>query len=211
MIHDNYYVIPDLHGMNGMLQQALTTIYDDNPKGGKIIFLGDYIDRGTECRAVVETVMHPPENWEFICLKGNHEEMFVDAANMRYPFYDHRVPMEWPEGIPLAVIRWMDALPYFHFEGNNVFAHAAYDGHRSPEDQILADCVWLRYSDSERFHSKDSMYLTHGHTPRRNGPIKAPNRINMDCAAAMGGRLVVGIYNRDHIGPVDFLEFGIDT
>jgi len=38
-----YYVIPDIHGMSGLLRDALSTIYAENPDGGKIIFLDDYI------------------------------------------------------------------------------------------------------------------------------------------------------------------------
>ena len=44
----NYYAIPDIHGQNDLLQKALAFIYGKNPNGCKIIFLGDYIDRGTE-------------------------------------------------------------------------------------------------------------------------------------------------------------------
>jgi len=72
-----YYVFPDIHGRNDLLQAALSFVYEQNPNGGKIVFLGDYIDRGSDNVGVLETVMNPPEGWEFVTLKGNHESMFV--------------------------------------------------------------------------------------------------------------------------------------
>lgn len=209
MKHEKYYVIPDIHGMNSMLQKALTHIYEEELDGGKIIFLGDYIDRGPDSFGVMKTVMNPPDNWEFVCLRGNHEEMFIDAHNMLHEFYDPRVLKSWPERPNVKEwVEWMSKLPYFHIEGNNVFAHAFYDGHKSPEEQIEQDCIWTRYGDAQAFFSKDGKFLTHGHTPRINGPITSPDRINMDCGAPFkGGRLVCGIYYNNIKGPVDFLEF----
>ncbi len=75
----NYYVIPDIHGHNRLLQKALGHLYREHPDGGSIIFLGDYIDRGVDNAGVLRTVMNPPENWKFTCLMGNHEEMFIDS------------------------------------------------------------------------------------------------------------------------------------
>ena len=65
-----YYCIPDLHGRKDLLDKALEALYEQNPNGGKIVFLGDYIDRGDDSLGVVRTVMNPPEGWEFVCLMG---------------------------------------------------------------------------------------------------------------------------------------------
>ena len=81
-----YYVIADIHGEAELLRKALTSLYEWNPKGGKIIFLGDYIDRGPDAKGVCDIVMNPPEGWEFIALMGNHEEMFVNSFLNRDQF-----------------------------------------------------------------------------------------------------------------------------
>jgi serine/threonine protein phosphatase 1 len=47
-MNERYYCFPDIHGCNSVLKTALQTVYDCNPEGGKIIFLGDYIDRGPD-------------------------------------------------------------------------------------------------------------------------------------------------------------------
>src|SRR6056297_1743724 len=89
-----YYCIPDIHGVHNLLQKALNFIYDKNPNGGKIVFLGDYIDRGPDNLGVLDTVMNPPAYWNFICLKGNHESIFVDSYMNRSKFYDMHAAIE---------------------------------------------------------------------------------------------------------------------
>jgi len=89
MKNKRYYAFPDIHGRKDLLRKALEFVYDANPEGDKIIFLGDYIDRGPDNYGVLKTVMNPPENWEFITLLGNHEEMFIDAYIGRYEFFSY--------------------------------------------------------------------------------------------------------------------------
>lgn len=222
-MNSRYYCIPDIHGMYKLLYQALHYIYTNNPNGGKIIFLGDYIDRGTENRKVLETVMNPPENWEFICLSGNHEEMLVDSwegCHIEGTFalpYDKNVPLEWysfgliPANpikfIPEEVIIWMKNLPIYHFEGNNIFVHAFYDGMIPPDQQDRDMILWNRYNDFEPFRSyADSLHLTHGHTPRLHGPVSSPNRTNLDIGSYTG-QLAIAEYKTGITGPVDFRIF----
>lgn len=224
MKNERFYCFPDIHGEYTLLQKALDFAYRNNPDGGKIVFLGDYIDRGTQNVKVLETVMNPPKNWEFICLLGNHEQMFVDSYVKRMEFYDMKTAREIAlfdnDEIPLAtydqvhtcipkhIVEWMYGLKLFHFEGPNVFAHANYDDSLLPEHQDISDVIWTRYDDWMKFTSQnDRLYLTHGHTPRKHGPVKSPNRVNLDCGGVFYGRYVIGEYYRDITGPVDFHEF----
>lgn len=220
----SYFVIPDIHGNNVLLQQALAEIYS-RQEGGKIIFLGDYIDRGDDNKGVIETVMNPPENWEFVCIKGNHEEMFVDSMVQGYSLYDPNVLDEWVDSdtpldstvpgstakrmnFPYEILEWMDKLIPFHIEDVNIFAHAYYDPHQAPEHQDPHRCCWVRMPDARAFFS-DTYHLTHGHTPRDTGPTLAVNRTNLDCRAfGPGAQLVVGVYENNVKGPVEFIRFG---
>jgi serine/threonine protein phosphatase 1 len=218
----NYYCFPDIHGCYTLLAKALQFVYEKNPSGGKIIFLGDYIDRGSDNLKVLETVMNPPENWEFICLMGNHEQMFLESYYHRDKFYDSKAAQDiaglkedkyitydqvW-RGIPQEILAWLDNLKLVHIEDRNVFAHAFYDDTRKPEEQIPSDCVWTRMDDWMTFqNSNQGLYLTHGHTPRKHGPIKSPNRVNLDAGAVFYGRYVIGEYQQSNIGPTNFYEF----
>lgn len=221
-----YYCFPDIHGSIDVLNKALSFVYKKNPDGGKIIFLGDYIDRGPDNYGVVQTVMNPPENWEFICLLGNHEQMFIHSYMDNTQFYDVKAAKDLAglkqndfamhdhirQGIGKDIIEWMYNLKPFHIEDKNVFAHAFYDDTLSPEDQDVNVCIWDRMSDHQRFwNDKQGLFLTHGHTPRKHGPVKALNRVNLDAGAVFYGRFVIGEYYKDIQGPVTFHEFFTDT
>lgn len=205
-----YYVIPDIHGCNDLLQKALNYIYKKEPNGGKIIFLGDYIDRGRQNVDVLLTVMNPPENWEFITLMGNHEQMVKWAYRREANYYDPKFYMEVFSDTRITmdqIYDWILTLPIVHLEGNNIFAHAFYDPYTEPENQIEQHVLWQRYGDGEPFGGDTGLYLTHGHTPRQNGPLTAPNRCNLDCGAPFYGQLVIGEYDHDTKGPINFVRF----
>jgi serine/threonine protein phosphatase 1 len=224
MTEQRYYVFPDIHGCDDLLDQALSFVYKNNPNGGKIIFLGDYIDRGPDNKRVIETVMYPPPGWEFVCLMGNHEDMFIDAYERKDRLYDFNVfvhfcppsiqPVTYDKAhaaFPKEVLEWMKGLKKFHFEDDNVFAHAFYDDTYPPGLQSSGSLLWTRMDDWMSFPSKDNrLFLTHGHTPRKHGPVKSPNRVNLDCGAVFYGRFVIGEYYEGVKGPTDFHEFTTD-
>ena len=69
-------VVGDVHGYYKELQDALYNAqYED---GDRLIFLGDYIDRGPRSREVMDFLvsLRNPDN---IYLRGNHEELLLKA------------------------------------------------------------------------------------------------------------------------------------
>ncbi|MEM6309589.1 MAG: metallophosphoesterase [Pseudomonadota bacterium] len=74
---DPIYAIGDIHGQLGMLQAALARIEADSGADARIVFLGDYADRGPNSRGVLDLLSRAQaqrRNWVF--LKGNHDRMF---------------------------------------------------------------------------------------------------------------------------------------
>jgi len=69
-------VIGDIHGCYRELNDALHNA--DYQEGDRLIFLGDYIDRGPQSREVMEflTSLKNPAN---VYLRGNHEELLIKA------------------------------------------------------------------------------------------------------------------------------------
>ena len=84
------YLIGDIHGRADLLQQLFEMIDADQAAAGLeqplAVFLGDYIDRGTDSRRVLQSLhamaqsldADPEAEGEMLCLMGNHERMLLD-------------------------------------------------------------------------------------------------------------------------------------
>ncbi|WP_122074646.1 metallophosphoesterase family protein [Pseudophaeobacter sp. EL27] len=71
------YAIGDIHGQLEMLEEALERIKADGGPEARVVFLGDYTDRGPDSRGVIELLSKGRDegrNW--VCLLGNHDRMF---------------------------------------------------------------------------------------------------------------------------------------
>ena len=67
-------VVGDVHGCATLAAKLIDKLRDSHPDI-KLLFVGDYIDRGEESRQVIELLMGMPE---VTCLMGNHERMCLD-------------------------------------------------------------------------------------------------------------------------------------
>lgn len=81
-----FYAIGDIHGHRAKLEDALERIERDG--GGRVVFLGDYIDRGPDSRGVIDLLAQgQAEGRDWVFLKGNHDrlfEWFIDPAGPRF-------------------------------------------------------------------------------------------------------------------------------
>src|SRR5262245_40715192 len=74
--------IGDIHGCREMLDALLGRCFrlaGDRPL--RLVFLGDYIDRGPDSRGAVERLMELQRRrpGQVVCLRGNHEVLLLDA------------------------------------------------------------------------------------------------------------------------------------
>lgn len=71
------YAIGDIHGQLAMLEAALQRIEADGGPDARVVFLGDYTDRGPDSRGVVDLLARgQAEGRNWVCIKGNHDRMF---------------------------------------------------------------------------------------------------------------------------------------
>lgn len=70
------YAFGDIHGNALKLELLVNKLDLDN--NSKLIFLGDYIDRGNKSYEVIEYLIDLDKKYDCIFLKGNHELMFID-------------------------------------------------------------------------------------------------------------------------------------
>ena len=76
-----YYIIGDIHGQFLKLKKLMNLIAVHITADDIIIFLGDYIDRGSSSFEVIEFLSSLPDIYNTCFLKWNHEEMFLDYYN----------------------------------------------------------------------------------------------------------------------------------
>jgi serine/threonine protein phosphatase 1 len=100
---ERVYAVGDIHGRIDLLERMLALIAADSAacsdgRRPRLVFLGDYIDRGDESRAVLARLAaaaHEHDNGckgEVLCLAGNHEAALLGflrdpAANARWLRY----------------------------------------------------------------------------------------------------------------------------
>ncbi|MDA1238651.1 MAG: metallophosphoesterase family protein [Proteobacteria bacterium] len=72
------YAIGDIHGQIDELKNALKLIENDGGKNAKIVFIGDYNDRGPDSCSVINTLMKAKKIGKpWIFLRGNHDRMLT--------------------------------------------------------------------------------------------------------------------------------------
>jgi serine/threonine protein phosphatase 1 len=71
------FVIGDIHGHLTALEALLEVVPFST--GDLLVFLGDYVDKGPDVRGVLDFLLRFAERPNTIFLRGNHDQMLVDA------------------------------------------------------------------------------------------------------------------------------------
>ncbi|GGL80444.1 metallophosphoesterase family protein [Wenxinia marina] len=77
------YAVGDIHGQLGQLELALARIEADGGPDARVVFVGDYTDRGPDSRGVLDLLVEgltAGRNW--VAIKGNHDRMFQRFLEM---------------------------------------------------------------------------------------------------------------------------------
>jgi len=72
-----YIAVGDIHGCAATLKALLDKLGEHNDRS--FIFVGDYIDRGPSSKEVVDYLLDFRNQADCIFLRGNHEQMMLDA------------------------------------------------------------------------------------------------------------------------------------
>lgn len=202
------FAVGDVHGCYRKLAQLLAQCRTyAASRTHRFVFLGDYIDRGSDSRAVMEllieleTAANPPP----IFLRGNHEQMLLDGLR------DSTAELHWilnsggdttlasygvlsAAELPPAHLSFLERTRLSFDDGLRFFVHAGINPDRPLFDQDPHDLLWVR----EPFLSSENNFgriVVHGHSPTRNGkPDIQPNRINIDTGAVFGHPLTAAIF-----------------
>lgn len=206
------FAVGDIHGCLDQLRALLDEIEDYAPTG-RVIFLGDLIDRGPDSRAVIELIMGGPTKpgWTWQTLKGNHEEMLWGASSGESDVDwwlvngGRETLISYDGTVPGRHLKWIKELPTILVERFRIFVHAGVDDTRPLEQQDDGVFLWIRPPEdySGEYWGR---HLCHGHTPSTANPRTVGNRTNVDSGAVFSGILSCAIFDDDQPGgPIDFL------
>jgi serine/threonine protein phosphatase 1 len=213
------YAIGDIHGRLDLLMDLLSQIITHaNGRSCKLVFLGDYIDRGPDSAGVLALVRRFQQQWpeSVICLKGNHEAMLLEVVT------EPAVTSWWlgnggdntlvsfgvshPGDLPADVLSWIAGLPTLYEDEHRYFVHAGLHPDLSLSEQDDQTKLWIR--DEFLLVDHDfGKHVVHGHTPSQaGGPEVRPYRTNLDTGAVFGGPLTAGVFTDERGPAVAFLR-----
>lgn len=213
------YAIGDIHGCADLLDALLEKIEAHAAgRSRRLVFLGDYIDRGADSARVIETLrrLQWRDEGGVTCLMGNHEAMLLKTLHERgarevwLQNGGHETlrsfGVDGPEGLPGDVLDWIEALPTLHQDARRWYVHAGFRPEAGVPDPDDGARLWIR----EPFLSEERDYgrhVVHGHTPLSKGrPDVRRFRTNLDTGAVYGGALTAGVFGPDESKAVDFLQ-----
>lgn len=206
----NIYAIGDIHGCFEELDILWSHLLNEenfDVENDKIVFIGDYIDRGTNSVRVIEKCIEIQKKCKHaVFLKGNHEDMFLSYLGLPGNYGDSFIqngglstlrdygldPTCSRYDFPKSHIEFFKKLQRYHETEKYIFVHAGVKGSSSLENQRDDSLFWIRdefYIRIKRDHGKfNNKIFIHGHT--RNGfYFDLPYRINIDSGCFDDGAL----------------------
>ncbi|MNN07784.1 Serine/threonine-protein phosphatase 1 [compost metagenome] len=184
-------VISDIHGCYDELSKLLNKV-KYIPSEDQLILLGDYCDRGPKSKEVIEQVRRLVQQGNVIALRGNHDQLFIDAM-------ENNENAIWMENGGLSTIKsyvgkdwfktgfnypeynkakafikmyyqhhidFLKSLPLYAEDDRHLFAHAGIDPAYSGDLQSHPDNIFLW--GTKQFLSSDHLLnktIVFGHIP----------------------------------------------
>jgi serine/threonine protein phosphatase 1 len=209
------YAVGDIHGRHDLLGDLQRRIAEDaagrDARRRVVIYLGDFIDRGPDSRAVIETLATAPlPGFESVHLRGNHETLmleFLDDVDIAPLWFANggdntlesygvavgqNAPVEdlqaaFRAALPPAHKAFLDGLALSHVEGGYAFVHAGIRPGIPLAKQEEEDLIWIRdeFLNAKTDHGH---VVVHGHSIAWTPEVRS-NRIAIDTGAFMSGTL----------------------
>lgn len=214
--HRPIYAIGDVHGRLDLLDGVLRQIASEDvafgpPRGGKVILLGDMIDRGPSSAGVIDKILEQRrEGRDIDAVLGNHEYLMLDflarpsahhrwlefggldtlrsygaAVNFKMGIAELRNQLR--ATIPDEHLAFLRALPISIETEFYFFCHAGVRPGVPLAEQSDHDLLWLSDGMSSDLEGQPKQ-VVHGHQPQAE-PWLGRRRLNLDTGAYATGRL----------------------
>ena len=195
------FAIGDIHGCAKTAKKLLLDELKIT-KEDKIYFLGDYIDRGSGSKEVIDFILQlKNENYNINTLRGNHEQLFMDSDKSFTDFQN------WIANGGVATLESFEISRYtelddvyknffnetkFYFEKDGfIFVHAGFDFSNENFLEDFDSMIWIRNMKVDRKKIGNKI-IVHGHTPtplekvKKNlSSVKEKSSLNIDTGCVM--------------------------
>jgi len=196
------FAVGDIHGCLDQLKEMISLL-DIDRNQDTLVFIGDYIDRGPDSKGVLDFILELKKEMKtVVCLRGNHEEMFLDfyleqkngplfllngGRNTLSSYRMKKTDQGYAARLPDAHLHFLKTLPLYFEAGNFLFVHAGLRPGIPLKKQDPHDLLWIR---DEFFlsHADFPKVVVFGHTPFPR-PFLMENKIGIDTGAVYGGQL----------------------
>lgn len=191
--------IGDIHGCLTALAALLDAI--DPQPDDVIVTLGDYIDRGTDSKGVLDQLIQLERRCRLVPLLGNHEEMMLGAREGKSDFafwmncggitaLDSYGSTGQLDLIPREHFQFVERCRLFYETDTHFFAHANYKRDVPLDRQDRHTLLWLLLTEHlPRKHVSGKVAVL-GHTLHLNGEIlDLPHLKCIDTGCGSGGMM----------------------
>ena len=214
----HYVAVGDIHGEFGKLA-ALLDFVGSRVRNPFYIFLGDYLDKGSQSRKVMDCLLSLKKKSACVCLKGDHEYQWLralrgnrqaisflrqrggDATLRSYGLSQKKIALCWKESrIPLDIfpdshLDFLRRMRYYYEPCDIalVFVHGGivWAGKKPLSEQKKEDLVFIRDEFVNRQKKQGGKRIVFGHTAFRK-VFYDGSKIGIDTGAVYGRRTGYG-------------------
>lgn len=192
-VREKFVVISDIHGCSLTLElmlKKLTEYYERT-----FVFIGDYIDRGPDSQGVVDQVIEFSKQVKCIKIRGNHEQMLLDAlenhdlrqwksngGTTTIQSYNRLSREKGTLNLPSTHLHFFRNTKYYHESDDYFFVHAGIYPELTIKEAIAMNnheqFMWER-SHVESSFNRFEKTVVFGHTPQTT-PLFRENMIGID-------------------------------
>jgi serine/threonine protein phosphatase 1 len=201
------YVIGDVHGC----LSELACLVENLPlkPADRIVFLGDYIDRGPDSKGVIDYLLDMAKTApnEMVFLKGNHEDMLLSYLGFNGKYGEmflanggHATLASYgivalsasqdcaTARIPASHLSFLLALRSYYIYESFLCVHAGIQPSKPLEAQREIDMLWIRNEFIGCSHCLPFTVIF-GHTPQSEVFFDLPSKIGIDTGVVYGRKL----------------------
>lgn len=182
----NLFAIGDIHGCREELETLLNKM--DIQEKDTVVFMGDYVDRGPDCKGTVEFILDFKEKYKnTVLLRGNHELMWRDALRTPNhstvgliqinggPKYFQQYNLDYfdmlgPEnkkldGLKSSFFKLFNQTEWYFEKDNHIFVHGYTYSYKQHPEKCSPKSLLCWNREYKHYHGLEDKVVVFGHTP----------------------------------------------